>query len=128
MTYCMPGCLSSAALVCDGIRFALASPTFWIVTLQPGQSRRKVASAFAAPLQACSVMPAFPSALWSELFPIANTGTESEIGMYHTVLPLSDLTFLSAGPGAGKLVVGRLRLATTALARETPAEEPEVLE
>jgi hypothetical protein len=36
--------------------------------------------------------------------------------------------FFSAGPGAGKLVAGRLRLATTALACETPAGEPEDLE
>jgi hypothetical protein len=41
---------------------------------------------------------------------------------------LSDFTFFKAGPGGGKLVAGRLRLATTALARETPGEEPEVVE
>jgi hypothetical protein len=87
-----------------------------------------VADGFASPLQACSVMPAFPSAVWSALLPIAKTGTDREIGTYQTDLPLSDFTFFSAGPGAGKLVVGRLRLATTARARLTPTEEAPVVE
>jgi hypothetical protein len=41
---------------------------------------------------------------------------------------LSDFTPFSGGPGAGKFDAGRLRLATTALARETPGEELELLE
>jgi hypothetical protein len=49
--------------------------------------------------------------------------------MYHTDLPLSDFRFLSGGPGGEKLVTGRLRAATTALARETPGlEEDEDVE
>jgi hypothetical protein len=67
------------------------------------------------------VIPTLLSAVWSVPLLIANTGTDSEIGMYQMLLPLSELVWI-AGPGAGKLIVGLLSWATTAWACATPAE------
>src|SRR5437588_12636424 len=89
------------------------APTAWLM-------QADVADGLASPLHECSVIPSLLSAVVRVPLLIANTGTDSEIGMYHTLLPRSERA-LNAGPGGGKLVVGRLSLATTAWARATPA-------
>ena len=77
-------------------------------------------------LHECSVSPTLLSAVWRVPLLMANTGTDSDRGMYHTLLPRSELA-LMAGPGGGKLVVGLLCCATTAWAWATPAlEAPEL--
>jgi hypothetical protein len=80
----------------------------------------------ACALHECSVSPTLLSAVWRVPLLMANTGTDSERGMYHTLLPRRELA-LMAGPGGGKLVVGLLSWATTAWAWATPAlEAPEL--
>src|SRR6202035_401443 len=70
-------------------------------------------------LHECSVSPTLLSAVPRVPLLIANTGTESESGMYQTVLPRSERTLIG-GPGGGKFVVGLLSCATMALAPAPP--------
>src|SRR5256885_16746145 len=65
-----------------------------------------VADGFASPLHERSLTPALPSEVLSPLVTAWKNSTFSVIGMYQTVLPDSDFTFLSGGPGGGELVVG----------------------
>src|ERR687887_667556 len=83
-----------------------------------------VADGFASPLQLRSLTPALPSAVFRPPVTAWKNSTFSVIGMYQTVLPASDLTFFSAGPGGGYLVVGFMSSATRALAAATPGPPP----
>ena len=91
---------------------ARASATAWLM-------HAAVPDGLACALHECSVSPTLLSAVPRVPLLIANTGTESESGMYQMLLPRSERTLIG-GPGGGKFVVALLAWATNAFARATP--------
>src|SRR4051812_27613483 len=83
-----------------------------------------VADGLASPLQLRIFTPALPSAVLRPPVTAWKNSTFSVIGMYQTVLPESDFTFLIAGPGGSYFVVGFISSATRCLAAVTPAPPP----
>src|SRR3954453_18276767 len=83
-----------------------------------------VADGLASPLQLRIFTPALPSAVLRPPVTAWKNSTFSVIGMYQTVLPASDFTFFTAGPGGSYLVVGFISSATCCLAAATPGPPP----
>ena len=116
----------ACAATAIGIASTITAPA---LALTAWFTHAAVADGLASPLHVFSWTPAFPSAVRRPLVTAWKNSTLSVIGMYQTVFPDSDLTFLSCGPGGGKLVVGLASAATFSFAAATPGPPPpEVLD
>ena len=111
----------ACAATAIGIASTITAPA---LALTAWFTHAAVADGLASPLHVFSWTPAFPSAVRRPLVTAWKNSTLSVIGMYQTVFPDSDLTFLSCGPGGGKLVVGLASAATFSFAAATPGPPP----